>query len=787
MLHDVKRLLSRLLGKRPGAHRPLPPPPRFEEDAPFLHLREPADAATAWRAGRREAAWRVLTDHFIARQPVLGFIAPDAVPALIADAAARFPAWRGRLLDKVREDRTLGLTVYDRRAAPLSGGFDWSRGPDDPLQDRLYQARPHRLAFLPRWALACHYDRTLIGELDAVLGGWMAAARLPGGHPGFKSSHVVVYQLVALILAWPFLAALEDGDAAEALDSLRRRVLLCLYETSRFMRAVDGSGVANNHLLAERLADWLSAALLPEFDHTLDRGAAEAVWLAELHRQTYDDGGCFEHSVHYQEHGCELAVIYLLLARRNGWPVPQRTRERIERMLGFQLAMAGPALLPLALGNTTEDPLLPMGVGEGWQCGLLRDVQRACFAPDAPAADDRDPSREAAFWLLGGKLAADGGAAAPEPAFQDFPQSGFCVLADPDSGARVVFRLGPTPALPSIGGHSHNDLLSLCLSAGATRLLAAPGTFAYRFKPHPDWAGHPNLRAHFAGAGCRSGLFIEGLEPYGPLKGDFRNWTLPCQVAARRASAASAGLSWVEGRVTGEGAYVGQRRGIIHVWGRCWLVYDRPPPLPQDGHAAIGWQFAPGVACSPDAAGPGTAEAEAGEVRLRLATCGLAEASVAVGQAEPFRGWVSPSYGRLEPAANLRFALPPGARSAATLLTLEGGDERLEPVLDDEAAIGFRITSAEAESLVLCAAGEPSRPLGWADVGFFGALLWLSRTKGELRLRALGLKRLTAPSWGLAIEAKEPASFELVLADGEARWPRGAPAGVELDLRHDGG
>jgi hypothetical protein len=709
------------------------------------------------------------------------------VPALFDKAQRRFPAWRARLLEKVREDREEGLAVYDRRAAPLSQSLDWSEPCGPGLEDRLYDARPHRLVFLPRWAMGCHYDRSLVAELEQVLAGWMAAAELPGGHPGFRSSHVVVYQFISCLLAWPFLASLDDQACDGALPSLKRRVLQSLYECSLYMRRVDASGVGNNHRLAERLADWLTAALLPEFDHAPDRRAAETLWVEELHRQTYDDGGSFEHSVHYHEHGCELAVIYLLLSRRNGWPVPPASRERIEKMLRFQLAMAGPNLLPLAIGNTTEDPLLPLGIGEGWQCGLLREVQRACFAPGGPPAPDEDPTREAAYWLLEGELAPAATATLEEAPFQDFADSGFCVLAEPERQARLIFRLGPTPAAPGIGGHSHGDLLSLCLSIGGEPVLAAPGTGRYRFRAQEDLPGQPNLRAHFASAASRSGFYIEGLEPYGPLKGDFRNWTLPCQVEARRAAAATAGLSWIEGEVVGEGAYVGQCRGVVHLWEGGWLVYDRRPPN-LGGGAFLGWQFAPGIDCQVDpdrrVALRGTAPATV----LQMLADGVGEADVVSGGFQPFRGWVSPSYGRLEPAANLRFALPQGNHGTATFLSLGfRRDARLEQLLDADDGLVFRVTVADEEILVLLNIGAQGGPVRWQGVDFEGRLACLWQHAGGLTVRALGLLSLRAPALMPALSAQTPADFDLRLARDGLQWPRGTCTALAVEGLGDGG
>lgn len=787
MLHDVKRLLARLLPKRTEKRHPSPLPPSFDENDLFDHLKEPRAAVEAWRGGRQDVAWGALIDHFRRRVPPLGFVTSDRIPTLLADAEQRFPAWRERLLAKVEEDRHLGLSVYDRRAAPLSAAFDWNTAAANPLEDRLYAARPHRFGFLARWALACHYDAELIAPLEEVLDGWMALASQHGGHPAFKSSHVVIYHYVALLLAWPFLAALEDSRGAGALAALRRRAVLVLYEGSRHMSAAAGSGVANNHLLAERFADWLTAALLPEFDHAIERPAAEAIWLAELERQVFDDGGSFEHSVHYQEHACEMAAAYLLLSRSNRWQMPDSALLKIERMLEFQLALAGPDLLPLAIGNTTDDPLLALGVGEDWQSGFLREVQRACFTREAPPAAEKDPTRETAFWLLGGGLLPGPERRLEEASFRAFPDSGFYLFVEPETRARLTFRLGPSPAASSIGGHSHGDLLSLYLSIDDARVLAPPGTYSYRFKPHPDLPGRPNLRAYFASASSRSGPYFEGMEPYGPLKGDFRNWQLPCQVAPRQASTADAGLSWVEGHIVGAGPYVDFRRGVLHVWGEYWLVYDRLP-VRQDGpQAFVGWQFAHGVTCRQQVGGLVVGQAAEANARLVLRACGTEPPDLASGNYEPFRGWVSPSYGRLEPAPNLRYALSPDCRDAAFLLCMEpNAVERLEQVVVEGDGLGFHITGPGEETLMLLGLAEEPKTVRWGDVTFHGRLLCLSRSKEGSRVRALGLERLTAPSWGFELTAQAPADFELLLSGGRVLWPRGPCPQVNLESRRDG-
>ena len=783
MLNDVKNLLGKLVRGgvlprgRVAGHR------WFDEDELFGRLIEPADAVQAWRAGETDAAWNALVSHFARRSPPLGFVAPDRVPGLIAESQRRFPDWRERLLAKVREEQHQGLAVYDRFTQPLTSEFDWRAGVPNPMADRLYAVRPYRLGFVPRWALACHYDHSLIPALSGLLDGWVRTARESEGAPAFRSSHVVIYHFMALLLAWPFLAALEEPSGG-ALATLRRRALQGLFEGCRTLNAAAGSGAPNNHLLAERFGEWLIAALLPEFDLALDRRRAETVWLDELDRQFFEDGGSFEHSVHYQEHGCEMALAYLLICRRNGWAVAKRDYRRIERMLHFQLTLAGPQLSPQAIGDTTEDPLLPLGIGEGWQSGFLREVQRAHFAPQAPPTPADDPTCETAFWLLDGHLAAHQDERADEAPFEAFEESGFCVFADPTTQARLVFRTGPTPTQPGFGGHSHSDLLSLSMSIGGATVLAPPGTGSYRFKPHPDLPDSPNLRAHFAGAASRSGLSYLGEEPYGARKGDFRDRVLPCHVEANQASAGVAGLSWAEGSIAGDSSYAGYRRGIVHIWDSYWLVYDRLPVRSKAPPAGVGWQFAPAIDCrlgsdgSIEARTPGAPDAE-----FRMYPWRANDASLVTGSFSPFRGWVSPSYGRLEPAPNLRYAIP-NARNGAAFLLMAGslGEKVIEGDFAAGDRLGFRIVGAGEESIILIGRAPRLTEDQWNDITFHGRVLYLRRgSDGAVTLRALGLERLHAPSWRLGITADRPADFELIMTADAVRWPRGEPEGLSLE------
>jgi hypothetical protein len=348
-------------------------------------------------------------------------------------------------------------------------------------------------------------------------------------------------------------------------------------------------------------------------------------------------------------------------------------------------------------------------------------------------------------------------------------------------------RLGPSPTAPGIGGHSHCDLLSLHLSIGDAQVLPPPGTGSYRFKPHPQLQGRPNLRAHFASASSRSGFFFAGAEPYAALHGDFRDWHLPCQVESWRAANAAAGLSWIEGDVVGDGAYVGQRRGVVHLWEQGWLVYDRPPDRPAGQPAFIGWQFAPDVTCRVHEPGHVEAIGTAAATRLHILFCGTAEPTVICGSFEPFRGWISPAYGRLAPASNLRFSLAATSPAAAFFLSLRStAGYRLRQVAIANEGLVFSLGATQEEMLLVVASGEQPKPIRWDDNEFHGRVACLWRDGAALRIRVLGLVRLSVPSWTLELSSHRATDCELVLIDGAVQWPRAAMPESTLEIRRDG-
>ncbi len=426
------------------------------------------------------------------------FVHPDSVNRLCQEAYRSHPAWRDRLANSVTESLNSGLPVYDRLGPRLTGGFPWSSLPLGPGGDSLYPFRPHRFAFLPRLALAVFQEIIPPARVLEIVEGWMAEAATGRNPFCYGTNLVVIQRMLATIWAWVFLAARPPSDTLDGLG-LESRLLRILWADAQFLESRLGSSVANNHLLVDRFAAVFLQTVLPEFLACDDRGA-EDTFRDELLRQTYEDGGGFEHSTHYHEFACEMGAAYLLLCRRQGQVADEQIKARVAAMLRFQSALAGPEAIPLPIGNATEDPLFPLDDGGDWCPGALRELYRSLFKADIAPAPVDGTSVERAFWLLGGDLRSfeenteDSG-------ILSFPKAGFHLYPDNVLGGRLIFRTGPDEDAPVVAGHMHADLLSVYLSLNGQPVLIDAGTYSYRGPAHRWPPGTPTWRPYLAGPG----------------------------------------------------------------------------------------------------------------------------------------------------------------------------------------------------------------------------------------------------------------------------------------------
>lgn len=686
-----------------------------------------------------------LVRHLRERRNARFFIGHNEIRNAVAHIDTKFPAWRDARLLQASSEAQGTISVYTETVC-IRCAKDWNSIPMGPGKDILYPERPHRFDFAPSLALAALYGMDTQGSLENLLATWIEASDGTKNATGYISSHLCVYRIFALSWALSYLCA---GSAdPRNLVSLILRIILA---DARVVRARLPHTTPNNHLLADALALWYVGVLFPELAESDDwREVGESTWLTELKRQIYADGTSFEHSVHYQEHNLELAVAYMLLSRCNDIVVAPWVEQRVESMLRFQVAMAGPEANPFALGDTTEDPLFPLDSMRSWGCGAWAAIHGAIFDRGWAPADPNEATRERAFWLLGGQLDSNE-TWNSEESFAAFAEGGYFVFTEHASATRLIFRTGPRGDRELRSGHMHADLLSVYLSVDGHKFLTESGTFTYRSSQR-DWPkDSPPWRATFFSPSASNSLVIADADPLGRLDGDFP----AAPGGGVEASivdtcyANSSGLAFAEARIDSGAVYNGHCRCVVHVVGHYWIVVDRLPAATGQVPSSLRWWL--GAQIQVERQSDNSATIHAGPTQLLLrSTSG--ERGSKTPPVEVIQGWVSRSYGAKERTAALDQPLD-GTVMHATLLCMRPGDKPTEVNVTSAGRCGaaVRIMQNEVVDTVVIGTtnGDLTESYGCA---FDGNLLWLRENCGVFsELRCLDLRSLRAGGGALRV------------------------------------
>ena len=755
MLGTALRQVGHMSRRAPAPHRP------DLSDLAFFRRLDPsseicAPVRAALDRGDFAAARQATVRHFTTRKAPVFFCDPDEVSLLAARIRRVHPDWAYAVCSRVDEDMRIGLRIMSRRTAPLTGSYSWAGLAVGPGNDSLFSAQPHRYGFMPRLAIAGLHGRPTLAVITSLLEQWIEVTE--AGEPeSYHSPLAVLYRVLALSWTFAFVAGLRDADES-ARQAALFAMLKILSADIAYLATTVGHSYPNNHLLADGLAGWYCGLLYPEFGGSQPlKAKGEAIFVRELQRQFLEDGTSFEHSTHYHELGCEMASAYVLLSRRNGLAVPPRVLTLLERMLGFQASLTGPEAVAFAVGDTTEDPLFPLDALHGWATGAMRELYRALFDARIASAPAQDPTVERAYWLLRGQLAPpDLAGTGTLPA--SFELGGFHVQHDVERRARLVFRSGPAGGQPISAGHAHADVLSVHLSVAGVPFIVNAGTYTYRFKSKAWPAGSPDWRRYFAGPHSHNGP-AGADDPFGEMTGDFRNRDIPCRVRARR-NYAEAALTWLEFEIVGENPLAGHRRGLVHVVGEYWVVYDLPPHPRRDGDLSMGLQFAPGARLSMQRERQVVASMGSSSLSLALST-GFSEPRCFNGSMEPLAGWVSPHYGEVVQAPQVRAAMRHGdAPCAFVLQALDTEESGCTITVADTTPefMSLQIAGQGAIDTLLISTADDTQSLSAFDLQAEGGLVWLRTLHDEaIDLRTVCVRNCSYRDLALEIGALNPA------------------------------
>lgn len=750
----MRRILARGLAALSRDRAGVAPRPDYAASSLLKHLERRSDqwrtveldaALAAHRRGDAPTAIEHAVAHFASHARRKFFLNDAHLSAIAVDP------WLERARESsaayARDVTTRGLAIYALTGPPLRPGFPWG----DPLGSRspdlLFAAHPHRFAFLPPLAVAAATGGLATESLTAILDDWMRFAERDPRVP-FASNLVVTQRVIAC--TWAFaLAGIDDLSF-----SIRGQLLRILQQDVAFLLPRLGNSAPNNHLLVDRFAAWFIALLLPELAPApIDLADAETAWVTELERQTYEDGGSFEHSTHYHRFACEMAACYLLLSVLNDRAVPNSAKWRVGRMLELQASLCGADGHAPAIGDSSDDPLFALDGRSDSSAGALREVYRALFDPRLVALDDTHPGRLRAWWLLGGRL-APAEPVRPAPLATTFPVAGLAVLDDNVVRTRWTFRTGPVSGTRYHPGHQHADALSVSLVCDGIPMVVDAGTFTYRLAHVRGASRTIDWRKYFSGPAAHNGLVVEGAAMYPPLTGDFRE-TKPLPEVRIVCTETGTDLAVIEARFDGHANHPSWARGVIGLRGALTIVYDivghSNPPL----CASLRIQWAP--ECTLSLIDERSLAARAGETGLRLAwSNGLGPGHVVTGNERPIAGWVSPRYAERVAAPQLSLPLvASGEVLTAMTLTRDHSSDPLSitctsPTPDVRS---FCIETAGGIDHVWLNVGTTGFPLEADGTVFDGRLAWIRMPRhGNPVVRWLGGRALAVHGGTIARE-----------------------------------
>ena len=678
-----------------------------------------SDAREAFmKADSRRAIGDVVA-HFRQRSTPRFFVDIGAVPALAARMERERPEWKRRLVEEVERLCDSGPSVFGVATGPLQRPASWIAAPAGRGDDVLHRVSPHFFQFAPRMALADVYVRGAGEALRSILATWIELVTTDAILLGYWSDITVSLRVLALSWTWAVLAGAHGRDGVDR-DDVEFAILKVLRADGQFLEAQLEHATPNNHRLTTAFVLWYLGTLFPELagrrpwrEHGLQ------VWLEELHRQTFDDGGEFEHALGYHLSVCEAVAAFILLQERNGGDVPAWVRERARRLFEFHVLVGGAQ--PRPLGDSADYLLFPLGASGGWSTAAVGELGRSMFGLQLPGAGTSEAAYvEQTFWMLGGARApADD---KPERTVRAYPDSGYYVFESSQERTEFLFRTGPAPDRSVFAGHMHADLLSVYLKARGQPLIVEAGTYTYRTTAG-DWRGY------LAGPDAHNGLSIAGHDPLQRYEGDFR----PRHTATRVRSRSAVGegtIGWVEGTIEGPTIYRGYRRGVMSLDFGFWVVYDVVPEHVPLADVSFGFQLEPGVRAVGEA--NNVVRIEANEERLAIVpSAGFRMPSIDAGRVQPPRGWVSPGYGSLVPAPQIRFASDRTRRRTAFVLAQ--GDN-----VPSWCAVHDETDSASGMAIEIAWPGFTDRIIVGGDAGpvrafggeFDGAMIWL-RCRGS--------------------------------------------------------
>jgi Heparinase II/III-like protein/Heparinase II/III N-terminus len=627
-------------------------PPRWNRRALAPRLLAPIDRIGVMLRRRRfEEAHRELSRHFARRTPC--FVVGPGQRAQLAERIARlFPAARDEAAR--RGDRVLfgayDLLGYRGLRFDESGSFAWN---GDPVHDRraprgfwatvpylnassgdhkiIWELNRHQHWLVLGRALWLTGDRKYRDRCVAELASWMEA-NPPLDGINWASMLELAFRSLSWVWALHLFADPEADDRTPWVIDLLLGVDRQLAHVERNLSLYFSP---NTHLLGEALALYVCGRALPELAASGRRAdVGRRILLAEIGRQIAGDGGHCERSTHYHRYALDFYLLASAIARITHDPVAGLFDRTVERLAAAARLLADDRGRLPHLGDDDGGMLLPM---TGRDPLDVRDSLATASALLGREDLAIDGPHEETSWLLANPIfthRSESQISNPKSLPSgSLPETGYFVSRWSD-GTHIVIDGGAHGF--QNGGHAHADALSVAVRASGVPLLVDPGTACYTIDAEQ--------RDRFRSSAMHNTVTIDGRSQSTP-KGPF-HWSRTADASVARWRVTDA-FDYFDGWHGGYDGVV-HRRHVLALHEDLLIVADLV-----DGsgvhEAAAHWHLHPRWTAtiarrSIVLSGPRLIRAFAtrGETRLFNAdgTTGL--------------GWMSPVYGRVDPATTIR-------------------------------------------------------------------------------------------------------------------------------------
>lgn len=278
------------------------------------------------------------------------------------------------------------------------------------------------------------------------------------------------------ILSWTWLFHVFAQAESWADPLFRERFLTALYRHGAFTRThIERSTINGNHLTADA-AGLVFAGLFFGPVGNAPRWAAEG-WAElekEIELQVHPDGVDFEASSAYHRLVAELFLLPARYRLAQAMPVSQTYRSRLLAMGRFITAYSRPDGSTPHWGDADDGRAVPLGTQPLNDHRYLAALIGATF-DDPDLADHATGGSDELAWHAG-MAGASNRCAEAILRSAAFPDGGVYILRDASN--HVFIDCGPV-GLAGLGGHGHNDALSLEAWMSGTPLIVDPGSYVY--------------------------------------------------------------------------------------------------------------------------------------------------------------------------------------------------------------------------------------------------------------------------------------------------------------------